>query len=285
MTLDRVVHIDEITERRFSFAEYQAIDAVNFSTLKHLRVSPKHYVHALKNQRKDTTALKVGRATHTAVWEPDRLLRDYVIWDQGDRRGKAWEQFKALHWRSTILKSDEYERACAIRDAVRAHPLAAPLLVDVQAEHVLQWTDEKTGLACKARTDALSPMAVLDLKTSRHAVDARLFAAAAWSLGYFHQMAFYVRGARAVTGKDLPAVILAVENAPPFDVCVYTVDEDDLWLAGEEVDKLLATLKACRESGKWPGVGEAPMPLLAPRWAHPNVEDMGPIADPSWMEG
>jgi hypothetical protein len=266
------------------FAEYLAIDAVNWSTLKELRRSPKHYQHALRHQRKDTTAFKLGRAVHTAVFEPDRLLRDYVIWEGDRRAGKEWERFKELHWRSTILKVDEYERACAIRDAVRAHSLAAPILVGGQAEHALQWTDEKTGLPLKARLDMLGRLAVIDLKTSRHAIDARLFASAAWSLGYFHQLAFYTRGARAVTGKELPAVIIAVENAPPFDVCFYKVDEDDLWLAGEEVDKLLALLKTCRETDSWPGVGVAEQVLAAPRWAHKDVESMGTIADPSWME-
>ncbi len=269
-----------------TFAEYLKVDAVNWSTLKHLRVSPKHYQHALTHQRADTNALKLGRAVHTAVFEPDRLLLDYVLWDGGDRRGKDWLLFKSLHEQTsrTILKLEEYERACAIRDAVRKHPLVPPLLEGGQAEHAIQWTDEKTGLACKARLDMLSPLAVLDLKTSRHAVDGRLFGSAAWSLGYFHQLAFYVRGARAVTGKELPAVILAVESAAPFDACVYTVDEDDLWLAGDEVDKLLARLAECRTSGLWPGVGESPLTLAAPRWAHPNIEDMGAIPDPSWME-
>lgn len=284
MSFERVVHVDEIIRRTYTFAEYQAIDAVNWSSLKHLRISPKHYQHALANQRKDTAAFKLGRAVHTAVFEPDRLLRDYVIWEGGDRRGKAWEQFKELHWRSTILKEDEYARACAIRDAVRGCKLLAPYLVDGQAEHVLQWTDPKSGLACKGRLDMLSPLAVLDLKTSRHAVDLRLFASAAWGLGYAHQLEFYRRGAYAITGQDLPCIVVAVENAPPFDVCVSHVDEDTLWLAGEEIDKLLARLKECRETNEWPGAFSAEQTLAAPRWAHSNPEDMGAIPDPAWME-
>ena len=55
------------------------------------------HTRALVHQRADTTALKVGRAVHTAVFEPDRLLRDYVLWDGGDRRGKEWTAFKELH--------------------------------------------------------------------------------------------------------------------------------------------------------------------------------------------
>jgi hypothetical protein len=267
-----------------TFAEYLAIDAVNWSTLKHLRVSPKHYQHALRTARADTSALRLGRAVHTACFEPDRMLRDYVLWDGGDRRGKDWLAFKEANAERTILKVEEYERACAIRDAVRAHRLVAPLLVDGQAEHALAWTDEKTGMACKARLDMLSPAAVVDLKTSRHAVDARLFASAAWSLGYFHQLAFYVRGARAVTGKEVPAVIIAVENAPPFDVLVYQVDEDDLWLAGEQIDELLAKLKECRETNQWPGVGEAAQVLTAPRWVHKDPQDMESSPNPQWLE-
>lgn len=266
------------------FAEYTRIPAVNWSALRHMRVSPKHFAHALKAERHDTTALKLGRAVHTAVFESDRLLRDYVLWEGGRRAGKEWDAFQDLHTGKTILKVDEYERACAIRDAVHAHPLVPPLLAGGQAEHVLTWTDQRSGVDCKARLDMLTGATVVDLKTSRHATDPRLFASAAWSLGYFHQLAFYQRGARTVTGIDAPAIIIAVESAAPFDVRVYPLDEDDLWLASEQIDEMLAKLVECRVKDHWPGTGETAHVLAAPRWAHPDVESMGPVADPNWME-
>lgn len=266
------------------FEDYLKLDAVNFSSLKHLRRSPKHYAHAVTNQRPDTASMRLGRAVHTATLEPDRFALDYVVWKDGDRRGKDWLAFKAAHDGETILKLDEYLRACAIRDAVRSHPLVAPYLVEGKAEHVLQWTDQRTGLACKARADWIAPGLVLDIKTARDAVDLRAFASTAWRMGYLHQLHFYTAGARAVTGREHEAVIVAVENAEPFDVVVYRLDEDALWLAGEEVNALLDTLVRCKESGVWPGTFELEQVLAAPRWAHKGEDDIGTLEDPSWME-
>lgn len=270
--------------RAMTFAEYLALDGANWSTLKELRKSPLAYKHALEHQRKDTAALMLGRATHTAVFEPDRLALDYAVW-KGDRRaGKEWESFKAAHEGETILKIDEYERACAIRDAVRGHHLVAPYLAVGKPEHVLRWTDEKSGLALKGRLDWLHPGVVVDLKTARHATNPRLFASAAWDLGYYHQLAMYTRGATAVTGQPHRAVIVAVEPVAPHDVALYGVDENALSSAGGQVDDLLKLLVECRASDSWPGAFDKPVPLGLPRWALPNIEDLD-LSDPEWAIG
>src|SRR5579872_4150227 len=123
------------------FAEYSAIDAVNWSTLKNLRRSPLHYQHALRSPRKDTPRLAIGRAGHTAVFEPDRFMLEYACYKGKIRRGKKWDDFKAAHEHETILKMDEYKLCLAIRDSVRAHPLAAEYLKNGIAEHSIAWTD------------------------------------------------------------------------------------------------------------------------------------------------
>ncbi len=268
------------------FSDYLAIDSTNWSSLKHLRQSPLAYKHALTHQRPDADMLRLGRAVHTAVFEPDRLPLDYVVFKGARRAGKEWDAFEEAHAGETILKVEQYERACAIRDAVRAHPLAAPYLASGQPEHVLTWTDQVSGVACKARLDWLStfPPAVVDLKTSRHATNQRLFASAAWDLGYHHQLAFYTRGALAVTGRLHPAVIIAVEPTAPFDVAVYRLDEDALATAAGQVDDLLRLLVECREANVWPGAHDGELVLGLPRWALPDFDDVD-LADPDWMVG
>src|SRR5689334_13632573 len=95
-------------EETMTFEDYRKIDAVNASSLKEMRKSPKHYLHRLKNPIDDTPRLGLGRATHTAVFEPDRLLLDYAVWE-GDRRGKAYAEFCEVNAERTILKTAEYE--------------------------------------------------------------------------------------------------------------------------------------------------------------------------------
>src|SRR5574341_903199 len=69
--------------------EYDRIDAVNWTTLKAMRASPKHYRYAAEHATEDTAAMRDGRAVHTAVLEPDRFPLDYAIWAGERRAGKS----------------------------------------------------------------------------------------------------------------------------------------------------------------------------------------------------
>lgn len=258
-----------------TFDEYRAIDAVNWSTLKQMRRSPKHYQFIVANPIEDTTRLALGRATHTAVLEPDKFALDYAVFRGPRRAGKDWDAFCAANRGRTILKLDEYATALAMRDAVRAHPIAGPILASGLPEQTFTWTDPETGLECKARPDWLATAAACfaDLKTTVD-VDADRFGALSARMGYHGQVAFYRRGLLA-HGLDLPPKIIAVEAAEPHDVAVFAVDEDALYAGDEEVGELLRRVAECRESGKWPGRYETEMRLTLPAWAFPDEDDGG----------
>ena len=64
---------------------------------------------------------------HTAILEPDRFLRDYVLWESR-RQGKKWEAFAEVNGSKTILTDNQYTQAIAMRDAVAEHPEAGPLM-------------------------------------------------------------------------------------------------------------------------------------------------------------
>lgn len=274
-----------------TYEDYASLNATNWSLLKHLRRSPLHYQAALTAPREDTDSLRLGRAVHTAVFEPNRFALECVVWDGGRRYGKEWDAFErvAKSQGRTILTADQYQRACRIRDAVRGHRLVAPLLAEGQAEHVIQWTSEATGMPLKGRLDWLGrrdgDLLLVDLKTARTATDLRQFANTAYSLGYVHQLSFYASGVRAVYGQDPLPYIVAVEPEAPHDVVLYRVSEDALWAAGEQVGELLQRLKQCRDENQWPGCFDSAQELDLPRWAYPSEDDVGPVADPAWMEG
>src|SRR5574341_1373220 len=213
--------------------EYDRIDAVNWTTLKAMRASPKHYRYAAEHATGDTAAMRDGRAVHTAVLEPDRFPLDYAIWAGERRAGKEWEVFKAANHDKTILRADEYAYCLEIRDAVRAHPVARHLLEAGEAGKTITWTDAATGLPCKGRIDWLNGIGLCDLKTTAD-LDPIRFAATAARLGYHCQLAFYRRGL-AANGIDAPVKIMAVEKNPPYDVAVFSLDEDTLFAGDEEV--------------------------------------------------
>jgi len=254
-----------------TFEDYRKIDAVNASSLKEMRKSPRHFAYRIKHPMEDTPRLGLGRATHTAVFEPDRFPLDYALWD-GDRRGKAYAAFCEQHPHQTILKAEEYATCLAMRDAVRSHPVAGVLLAPPgEAEKVVTWTDEATGLACKARLDWWRVGLLCDLKTTAD-VDEHKFAGLAFRMGYHVQMAFYRTGL-AATGLDAPPPrIIAVETSAPHDVAVFALDDDALWKGETEVADLLAKVAAGKFSNLWPGRYPEERPLSIPAWAFDSTD-------------
>jgi hypothetical protein len=256
-----------------TFAEYLAIDAINWSTLKEARKSPKHYRFIVSNPREDTKRLALGRATHTSVLEPDQFAIDFAVFRGPRRAGKEWDAFCAANKDRTILKLEEYATCLSMRDAVRAHPVAGKILRSGMPEQTFTWVDEETGLECKCRPDWLSPACACfaDLKTTSD-VDGDRFGALAARMGYHGQLAFYRRGLLA-NGLDLPPKLIAVEAAEPHDVAVFAVDDDALWAGEEEVRALLRRVAECRNADRWPGRYEAEQTLRLPGWVFPATDD------------
>ena len=56
--------------------------------------SPRHYQHRLTTPRSDSPAMRLGRAIHTAVLEPDLFPVHWTLYD-GRRAGNAWTEFSA----------------------------------------------------------------------------------------------------------------------------------------------------------------------------------------------
>jgi hypothetical protein len=265
-----------------TFEQYRAIDAVNVSSLKHMYVgkapptedrlcitSPYRYDYFKRQpDTKATDAMKLGSATHTAVFEPDRLPLEYAIWTGDTRKGPKWDAFLEAAEGRTDLTEAAYHKALAIRDAVRANPLAAAYLERGEAEKTITWTDEATGLRCKSRLDFLSHSlpTVVDLKTTND-ISERAFKALCERMGYFRQLAMYGAGAVACDLLVRPsAVIIAVENKAPYEVAVYRIEPDSLAGAAEEVAELLTVLKRCRETGVWPSRYTTEQTLTRPDW-------------------
>lgn len=247
---------------------------VNWSTLKHMRESALHYKHRLSAPIEDTIAMALGRATHTLVFEPSLFDDEYVIWEGGDRRGKAWTEFSEEHDGKTIFKPAEIAVAEQMADAVKAHPLVQPYLVDGVFEQPISWTDPGTGLLCKAKPDWLQPMrqTLVDLKTSISA-DGRRFGSLAARLGYHCQLAMYRSGIQhALQWFPQEVCIIVVERDPPHDVAVFQMDEESLSVAFEEVQQLMQQLVVCRSTNTWPGRYTEKQGLQLPAYLYGELE-------------
>lgn len=272
-------------------AEYRALDAVNFSTLKELGVSPRRYKHKLEHPTEDNAFMARGRGSHCATFEPDAFPLRFVVWQGGRRAGKEWTAFCEAHQDETILTTEEYAQCLGIRDSVHAHPEIAPLLVGGEAEIPLVWTAEVSGVPVPlkarldyARTDP-APGVLLDLKTTTKGIGdhevANLIAYRSWHA----QLAHYRNGlvtARGVS-PDVRCGIIAVESEPPHDCALWWLDEDTMYRGEQLIAWLLKRLVECRAADKWEGAHPKSGTIGLPGWYWQPNEDKK--AGNAWLMG
>lgn len=261
--------------------DYLGWDAASNSRLSRLMRSPAHLRAYLDEPGAATPALRLGRAAHSAVLEPDLFTGQYVRGIEGDRRTKAvkeeWAALEAAYPGAEILSPKDYDTVAAMRDRVWEHPAASALLSgEGDAELSMTWEDPGTGVLCKARWDRHSPEidggAIVDYKTCQDA-SPPAFERAIFNFGYFRQGAFYLRGARA---RKLPIrhfVIVAQEKAPPYAVAVYRLSAPTLDGGNELIDTLLARYAECIRSDEWPGYPEHVTEIAVPAWAWDRIDE------------
>jgi hypothetical protein len=259
--------------------DYAAIDAVNWSTLKSMAKSPLHYRHRVDTDMDDARHLRLGRAVHTLILEPDQYRERHPVFGGAARRGKAWDDFEAAHPGADILLGTEAAQAEAMAQSVLAHPLARKHLRDGLAEQIMTWTDPETGVKCKGRCDAVNGHLVELKSCNGQAFDPRRFPGHAARLMYHGQIAYYLDGLTAMGHRlDQDPAMIVVESDPPHDVAVYLIMPEDVEAGRELYRSLLDRLVECRRSDRWPGVCEGEeLRLRLPDWVRSQFEDDEPI--------
>lgn len=262
-------------------------DPVNWSTLKHMRASPKHYRYALTHPTEDTEALQLGRLVHAMVYEPDavaarfvreprfnRAMKDETAREKGYEGGReAAAAFNVAHATHDIVPVELWDRALAMATALQADPISGPMIRGGFSEQLLTWSDKPTGIECRGRVDHVNGC-LSDLKTSR-SVEPRWFASNAIRMGYHAQLAYYADGlaANGIALEGQPALVV-VENVEPYDVVVLEIP-DDVLAAGRRLYRdCLDKLALCRSLDFWPGVsGGERSRFVAPAWVVDEPEE------------
>lgn len=260
--------------------EYDEIEAMNWSRLKIMMKSPRHFQHALLSKYVDTDAKQRGRAVHLAVLEPARFQAECVVWEGGARRGAEWEKFSKKNAHREILTERTYEEVKALAGAVRASSDAMRWLSNGRSEATITWRASAPGteglpgwdMALKSRLDFVGGAALADLKTTRDA-SPRGFQSESWRYRYDAQAAFYSDAHEAATGRRLPYYLIAVETEPPHVVTSYLVPEEILALGRKSYRECLERLAFCLRENVWPAYGDGDQILTLPQWAAPSNDD------------
>jgi len=275
-------------QSRVPASEYYGSHGISISMLKELRYSPARYLYRLTHP-KNSEPLKLGTAAHTAVLEPERFERDYIVWGETTasgrmrpRSGKDWESFATSAGSRTILTAAEYASAMAMQKSVRGSALAMKYLDSGEPEVTMRW---KVGLGemeldCRGRVDWLTTIDgepwVVGLKTAR---DGRpfIFGSASAKLAYHLQWSWYHDGFESIKGVTPKMAEIVVESSAPHDVFVYLIPDDIIDQGRDEYERLLERLKQCQDSGHWPGPQETEEVLTLPSWAYEANDDLSDL--------
>lgn len=269
------------------FVEYQAWPYVNSSVLGYALRSAAHYQWSLEQPPRPTTdELRFGTLVHCMLSgdQAGTAVIDQATWqDLVNRysvptRTREWDyrvakmRSAAKNPRLEIHTPEEWARAEAAIDAVRASQRAAEYLRVCRYELSIVWNDDVTGLRCKARLDAVNGAGIVDLKTTR---DAAVFEQAIRTYHYHRQLAFYQHGWAVLNGGELlEPRLIAVESHPFHGVRAAPLSDAAIEVGREEYQVALERIARGTGSGDWPG------------YSHPAVWDVA-IKDTVtvWVEG
>jgi hypothetical protein len=312
-TLDLMERLrDSLTEREITPAPtvgvhpntpmelYQRWEAASNSRLSQLLRSPAHLHAYLNEPPEDATALRIGRAVHTAILEPDLFTSQFVVATTCGATVKKTGQpctndGKYYHLREgwvcgvhakgldgpydesrIALSPSDYATCVGARDSVHVGYRAAARLLGGDGSVELSAVWSHGDVRCKGRFDRHSPSiaggAIVDLKSTTNA-SRREFERSIFSYGYFRQGAFYLRGAQAVGIPAEHFVIIAVEKTPPYAVGVYRLTEGAIDAGEQQLAPLLRRYAECMSTGIYPGYPDRVEDIALPDWGWKVVDE------------
>lgn len=229
---------------------------IHYTQLSRMSRSPAHYRAACLESFPSTPAMRFGQGVHGLILGGAKVTR----FDAPKRAGKAWTAFRAEHHDKIILTAPEHDRAAAIAQKVRAHPLAG-LQLEGEHEKTLRWS--YMGRACAGRLDVVRQGVVVEVKTTPNA-EPVWFRRHAWRMGYPAQLSWYRRGARANGYAVDQLFIVAVETRAPFAITVFELTDRAIEAAEKMVHAWMERLLACERADAWPEYSQCVVPLDAP---------------------
>ena len=248
--------------RNMPATEYHRLPRASKSTLDKIARSPAH----MRAPAKTTASMSIGSALHALLLEGIAPVVRPEFSGTGSRAARA--EWDAAHADQIVLSEDDAADVHAMAASVLMHPVAGPAFTraDRITEASILWTCDETGVECKSRLDLALPGIVLDLKTT---ADARpgAFARSVATYRYHVQDAFYSQAAAAAGLEIEHFVFVCVENAPPYAVALYQLDDEAREAGRRLYLRDLRTYQQCKRSGVWPAYPADIQTLSLPRWA------------------
>ena len=231
-----------------------------------------------------TPALEFGTALHMAALEPERYATTYVVEpdfgdcrankrtgttkEEGARNLEARNAWRAAHPGATYLSDDDATRIRGMVSALRAHPVAGPILQYGASEVTCRWQDKATGIECAARADKWHEdiAGLFDLKGLEDASwDG--FRLASERYGYHRQDAYYRSGWAATRNTVGGFTFVCVRKRAPHLVGLYEHEPSDIEAGAAANRRALEAMSKALRTGVWPGYQESIQTVKLRPWA------------------
>ena len=211
-------------------------------------------------KREERTEFDIGSVAHRLLLENRPLEEACEIIDAPDWRTKAAKAARdeAREAGKVPLLTKHAAAVGAMFDAA-GEQLAAidatpGFFIDGKPEQTLVW-EEEGGVVCRALVDWLHDdySAIDDYKTTSASASPERWTRTLFTIGADVQVAFYLRGLRAVTGEtsDADFRFVVQETYPPYALCPIGLGPDVMALAERKVEWAIRRWRICLDTGLW----------------------------------
>lgn len=237
-------------------ADYESVDAENFSNLKRILDSPANYKYG-KPDKEDPAQYAVGKLAHALVLENKDLRHLYVRKPDGmsfaSKEGMEWKAAQTL----PILTAEEWDLIPAMGEAIANDKHASALIrMCPKREYFLSGkiqSIEFKGIADLIGMDQNSASMHVDMKTCRDASPFG-FEKAVRDLHYDLQDEIYTQliALDAELEYRPKSAWVCVEDSKPYEVACYFPSMDMIECGIMKLQACIDRLKSCRENDQWP---------------------------------
>lgn len=238
--------------------EYHADPALSSSGARKLLLPscPAIFDYERRNGQERKREFDIGTAAHTLllgfgpqlhVVDADNYLTKVAKKDRDDAYDRG----------DVPLLPHEFDAVQNMVTEARENTVVQRLLGKGQPEVSLFWTDEPSGVACRARPDWLGPDAIVDYKTSPSASPSSIPKSVA-DFGYYMQADWYLEATQqlGLLPADAPFYFIFQSKTPPHLVKVVELDETALAIGHDRNALAREVFRDCTEANIWPDFGD-----------------------------
>lgn len=248
-------HSDLIDHKRPSLSKSLAHILLTQSPA-HAKAAHPRLSHGYRRQEEEK--FDVGNCVHSILLEGANTVE---IVEANDWRTAAAKQARAdarANGKVPLLEKQwavVQEMLEAVKEQTESFPVDPPLLANGKPEQTIVWDED--GVLCRARIDWLHDdlRAVDDIKTTSRVAGANpdSWSRTLYGIGADLQVAFYLRGLKAVTGMEPDWRFIVMETEPPYALSVISLAPSVIALANEKVNVAIDIWRDCLKNDSWDG--------------------------------